>query len=404
MSALTEVSMQQLSLFSVQEAYSECASCTASNAELYDLVAAKMGWPPEALDKTEPVGRAGRPHSPLKRKIRWHQQTLKRLGILERESRGKWKLAEPERGLHFVPAHMRLLGFSTKLGVALWAEATLFQDLDEPIHLCLTSPPYPLKKQRKYGNAAEKDWIQFICKTLQPIVRNLVLGASLVLNVSNDIFLARSPARSLYLERLVLTLHDALGLELMDRIPWINDSKPPGPTPWACVKRYQLAVSWEPILWFSNCPESVRSDNRRVLRPHSEKQRKLIAKGGEQRSRSFGDGAYSLRPGSFSAETPGSIPKNNLRIAHNCTDSRAIRKEAKRRNLPSHGAMFPTALADFFIRFLTEENELVVDPFAGAFKTCLAAERLGRRWIGTERVLEYVEQARDVPGAYSLEY
>jgi hypothetical protein len=49
-----------------------------------------------------------------------------------------------------------------------------------------------------------------------------------VRKISNDIFIAKSPARSLYRERLVLALHDRLGLWKMDELIWENKSKPQG--------------------------------------------------------------------------------------------------------------------------------------------------------------------------------
>ena len=42
-----------------------------------------------------------------------------------------------------------------------------------------------------------------------------------------------------------------------------------------------------------------------------------------------------------------------------------------------HPARFPAALPDFFIRFLTDEDDLVVDPFAGSNTTGRVAEDLG---------------------------
>nr|MDQ6121246.1 site-specific DNA-methyltransferase [Klebsiella pneumoniae subsp. pneumoniae] len=39
---------------------------------------------------------------------------------------------------------------------------------------------------------------------------------------------------------------------------------------------------------------------------------------------------------------------------------------------------------------MTEENELVVDPFAGSLKTGLAAERLNRRWMCFDSILEWL--------------
>ncbi|MEU3353649.1 DNA methyltransferase [Streptomyces sp. NPDC037389] len=46
----------------------------------------------------------------------------------------------------------------------------------------------------------------------------------------------------------------------------------------------------------------------------------------------------------------------------------------------AHAERFPVALPEYFIRLLTREGELVVDPFAGTGATALAAEATGRPW------------------------
>ncbi|WP_163590687.1 DNA methyltransferase, partial [Klebsiella pneumoniae] len=189
---------------------------------------------------------------------------------------------------------------------------------------------------------------------------------------------------------LLLALCEKLDLYLMDRVPWVNMSKPPSPTYWACRKKVQLLAGHEMIFWLTNNPDAVRSCNQRVLQPHTESHSALVARGGENRTTIYGDGAHVVKPGAFSQSTDGAIPKNVIIRGHACADTRRFHQEAKRLGLPAHGAMFPTAIPDFFIRFLTEENELVVDPFAGSLKTGLAAERLNRRWMCFDSILEWL--------------
>lgn len=266
---------------------------------------------------------------------------------------------------------------------------------DEPITLCFSSPPYLLRNARAYGAGAESEaaYVEFIVRTLEPIVKNLVRGGSIVLNLTQDAFVPGRPSRSLYLERLILALADDLGLELMDRLVWVNRAKAPGPTQWACKKRVQLGVSYEPVIWLTSDAMHVRSDNRRVLVPHTEAHQKLIDAGGELRTTSYGDGAHRLKAGSFSAQTEGAIAKNTLIRGNLCPDTLFCHKVASELGLPRHGATSPTWLASFFIEFLTKPGELVVDHFSGYFKTAIAAERLGRRWIGTDKVLEWIAVA-----------
>jgi site-specific DNA-methyltransferase (cytosine-N4-specific) len=47
-------------------------------------------------------------------------------------------------------------------------------------------------------------------------------------------------------------------------------------------------------------------------------------------------------------------------------------------------------LPEFFIKFLTTGDDLVVDIFAGSNTTGRVAEQLGRRWIAMELDMSYV--------------
>lgn len=385
----------QLDLFSsVLHAYSKKNDSTLGNRSLYESVAEATGISADEFDSKAPIGVAGTLHSPFTRKVRWHQQTLKAAGILEHVGgeRGVWRLTTPaSKDLNQISPTVSVIGFSTDLGIAiLGCCETVFSSIDAPITLVVTSPPYPLAVPRNYGGPSEAHYVDWICKTLEPVVRNLVPGGSICLNVSNDIFLFSSPARSLYRERLVLALHERLGLWKMDELIWENKSKPPGPVRYASIDRTQLNVVYEPVYWLTNDPHLVKSNNRRVLQAHTERHLKLMQQGGEQREGSFSDGAYGIQPGKFGNQTEGRIPRNILSFGHRCPTQTAYKKAATALGLPVHGAPMPMKLASFLIEFLSEPGDLVADPFAGSFTTADAAERLGRRWLATDCMAEYV--------------
>lgn len=385
----------QLNLFSsVLGAFVAEESGALDNATLYKTVAATAGVSEEEAGLTAPVGKAGDVRNLFQRKVRWYQQTLKKAGILQRVDgmRGVWQLtSKASKDLNKISPTVSVLGFSTDLGVAILGYCdTFFAAIAAPVTLCVTSPPFPLAQARSYGNPSLEVYVDWICKTLEPVVKNLVQGGSICLNVSNDIFERGSPARSLYRERLVLALHDRLGLYKMDTLVWANYSKPPGPIQYASIDRTQLNVAYEPVYWMTNDPHHVKSDNRRVLQEHSQRHLDLIKRGGENRDRSFSDGAYRLHVGSYGNPTEGRIPRNILNFGHRCSAQIAYKKAAKENGLPVHGAPMPLKLASFLIEFLSEPGDLVVDPFGGSFTTADAAERLGRRWLSTECMVEYV--------------
>lgn len=389
---------KQLLLFDVLDSY---AGGACDNNRAYEQVGKACSISGEEWEAREPVGSAQAMHSPLKRRVRWHQQTLRRMGLLEPVAgkRGHWQathegrrtIEQRQRDLEPSAPGMIKLGFSTELGMALWADCRdAFSAIDEPIHMVLTSPPYPLARPRDYGNPSRDEFVDWLCACLEPLVKRLVSGGSIFLNLSNDIFEQGSPERSLYRERLVLALHDRLGLKKLDEWVWHNPNKAPGPVQWASLRRVQLNSGWEPIYWFSNDARACFTDNRRVLRPHTEKHAKYIQNGGAGSAAVFAGGANRRRVGAFSGQTEGAIPRNVITARHNCPSQAALREWAKREGLPMHSATMPLDLAEMMVRFATEPGQLVADPFGGWATTALAAERNSRRWIVTERMRAYL--------------
>jgi site-specific DNA-methyltransferase (cytosine-N4-specific) len=94
----------------------------------------------------------------------------------------------------------------------------------------------------------------------------------------------------------------------------------------------------------------------------------------------------------FAADKGGSIPPNLIECGNNESNSRYI-KESKAQGRKVHPARFPAELPRFFIEFLTEPDELVLDPFAGSNTTGAVAQRLGRRWIAIEKDRTYAEDS-----------
>ena len=51
-------------------------------------------------------------------------------------------------------------------------------------------------------------------------------------------------------------------------------------------------------------------------------------------------------------------------------------------------------MPEFFVRFLTEPGQTVLDPFAGSNVTGHVAEKLGRRWLAVEITPDYLAGSR----------
>ena len=185
-------------------------------------------------------------------------------------------------------------------------------------------------------------------------------------------------------------MHERLGMRKMDSLIWNCPNKAPGPVQWASRQRLQLNTGYEPIHIFCNDPLRSFASNERVLQPHTEKHLRLMRAGGESSARVNADGAYRVRKGAYGRETAGRIPKNVLTFGHAGQDQRRLQLLARERGIKMHGAVMPLALAIFLVQYLSRPGDLVVDPFGGTLTTAKACEMLGRLWMASELMAEYV--------------
>jgi site-specific DNA-methyltransferase (cytosine-N4-specific) len=65
-------------------------------------------------------------------------------------------------------------------------------------------------------------------------------------------------------------------------------------------------------------------------------------------------------------------------------------KACARLGVKVHPARFPAALPEFFMKLLSKEGDIVLDPFAGSNTTGRVAEDLCRRWISIDIEAGYV--------------
>src|SRR5690606_28056404 len=119
-----------------------------------------------------------------------------------------------------------------------------------------------------------------------------------------------------------------------------------------------------------------KSNNRNVLKPYSDSMKYLLKNGYTAKMRPSGHDISDK----FTNDNGGAIPSNLLQIANTESNSSYLRK-CKEMNIKPHPARFPKEFADFFIKFLSDEGDIVLDPFAGSNTTGMAAEALKRNWL-----------------------
>jgi site-specific DNA-methyltransferase (cytosine-N4-specific) len=91
----------------------------------------------------------------------------------------------------------------------------------------------------------------------------------------------------------------------------------------------------------------------------------------------------------FGDDNGGAIPPNLLQISNTESNSPYLRC-CKLLHIDGHPARFPQKLPDFFIQFLTDPGDDVLDIFAGSNTTGASAESMGRKWLAFEVKQNYL--------------
>jgi len=279
--------------------------------------------------------------------------------------------------------------YKTEFGALFCADALEFMShmADGAVDLVLTSPPYALHFKKEYGNANQKDYIAWLLPFAKEIKRIMKASGSFVLNLGGA-WQPGSPIRSLYHYRTLLSLVDDVGFDLAQEFFWFNPAKMPAPAEWVNVRRIRVKDSVEYIFWLVKDP-MAKADNRKVLQSYSEDMKRLIKRGVKQTIRPSGH----VINGTFASDQGGSIPSNLIQCGNNESNSAYI-KNSKIAGNKIHPARFPAELPRFFIEFLTNPGDLVLDPFAGSNTTGYVAESLKRKWLGVELRNDYAEESR----------
>lgn len=277
---------------------------------------------------------------------------------------------------------------------------------DGSINLVMTSPPYALHFQKEYGNVGKDKYIDWFMDFAREIHRVLAEDGSFVLNIGGS-YNKGVPTRSLYHFKLLIRLVEDLGFHLAQECFWYNPAKMPMPAEWVTVRRIRIKDSVEYVWWLSKTPWP-KASNRKVLKEIGTDMRRLAARGLRETTR---PGGYKIKKSWAEMKASGAIPSNFvqgelfdekaelqppesvLTMGNNAANDLYSRK-CKEAGIKIHPARFPKSLPEFFVKMLTDEDDMVLDPFAGSNTTGFVAENLGRNWIAFECVEEYLRGSK----------
>jgi hypothetical protein len=272
------------------------------------------------------------------------------------------------------------------------------------VQMVFTSPPFALNRKKRYGNRTGDDYIEWLAEFGPKLTDLLTPDGSIVMEMGNA-WVQGSPTMSTLSLKALLAFQERSGLHLCQEFICYNPARLPAPAQWVTVERIRVKDAFTRVWWMAPT-ERPKADNRRVRTEYSESMKALLKRGtynsGKRPSQ------YDISPKSFLTNNGGAIVPNvivpspdadlpelfeTLPIANTRADDR-YQMYCRQHGLEMHPARMPERLVEFFVDFLTEPGDLVLDPFAGSNTTGAVAEAMKRRWIAIEANPVYVAGSR----------
>jgi len=257
---------------------------------------------------------------------------------------------------------------------------------DDSVDLVMTSPPFALLREKEYANRAQNEYVDWLAGFARLVQRKLKPTGSFVVDLGGA-YERGVPARSLYNFRVLLKFCDELGFKLAQDFYWYNPSKLPSPIEWVNKRKLRAKDSVNTVWWFSKT-DWPKANVSRVLTAYSDRMKKLLADPAAYYTPKKRPSGHDIGT-TFAKDNGGAIPPNLLQIP-NSESNGAYLRGCKAIKLGAHPARFPAKLPEFFIRFLTDPDDLVVDIFAGSNTTGAVAEEEGRHWLSFDNRLDYL--------------
>jgi DNA modification methylase len=282
----------------------------------------------------------------------------------------------------------RIPAYHTEFGAAYVGDSRELLALlpDNSVSLVMTSPPFALQRQKEYGNKDQTEYVEWLSDFARLVHRKLRDDGSFVLDLGGA-YQKGVPVRSLYQYRTLIHFCDNLGFFLAEEFFWHNPSKLPSPIEWVNKRKIRAKDSVNTVWWFSKT-EWPKANVSRVLAPYSERMKKLIEDPDKFYTPKSRPSGHEISKG-FGKDNGGAIPPNLLQFSNSESNGRYL-DGCKMVGAGGHPARFPAKLPEFFIKFLTDPGDTVVDIFAGSNTTGEVAEREERRWLAFEERVDYV--------------
>ena len=235
------------------------------------------------------------------------------------------------------------------------------------IALIVTSPPYADQRKDNYGGIHPDRYVEWFLPRSEVFKTSLRHTGSFVLNIKEK---AIGGEKHPYVLNLILALREQ-GWHLIDEYIWHKKNCYPGKWP------NRFRDSWERLLHFTKSLK-FKMNQESVMVPMgdwAESRLKNLSNTDRKRDLSKSENGFGKQVSNWVGRDKA-YPTNVLHIATEC-------------GYKGHPATFPVSLPSWFIKLFTDEDDLILDPFAGSGTTLVAAQNENRRSIGIDIQKEY---------------
>ena len=238
----------------------------------------------------------------------------------------------------------------------------------DSIDLIVTSPPYADSRKNTYGGVHPDKYVDWFLPISLELKRVLKPKGTFILNIKEKV---TNGERHTYVIEIILGMRKQ-GWLWTEEFIWHKKNCYPGKWP----NRFRDA--WERCLQF-NKQKDFAMYQENVMVPMGEwaKTRlKNLSETDKRRDNSKVESGFGKRIANWIGRTKA-YPSNVLHFSTECANK-------------NHSAVFPLALPKWFIELFTKRGDLVLDPFLGSGTTAIAAQSLGRAYLGIEIQADYI--------------
>lgn len=289
-----------------------------------------------------------------------------------------------------------MAGYKTVLGKCIAGNSLdILKELeDNSINLIITSPPFSNQRKKKYDNFDEipqDEYVEWLLQFAKAAYPKLALNGSLVIDIRSAYEKGKA-VESIYPYEFLVRMVNEFGYNFCQTVYWNNTSALPLPIQYVNIEKIRLKNSLNMNMWFTKATDGrCKADNKQVLVPYSSRMQDLIEK-----PESFIKGDQVTRPSgnvltikSWQKDNGGAIASNLLSFPNSASNDSYLRF-CKTLEIKAHPARYPYKLIEFWIKFLTTEDDLIIDIFSGSNTTGKVAEDLKRKWLSIDISQEYV--------------